>query len=98
MTTVSMSRSGDTPPSTWLTSASVNTRTTWQIASVSRMCARNWLPSPCPCEAPRTRPAMSTNLTVAGTILAESYRLASAPSRGSGMPTIPTLGSIVANG
>ena len=41
---------------------------------------------------------MSTNLTVAGTILAESYSFASSSSRGSGMPTTPTFGSIVANG
>ena len=46
VTTVSMSRSGDTSPSTWVTSGSANTRTTWQIASVSRMWARNWLPRP----------------------------------------------------
>jgi len=95
---VSMSRSGDTSPSTWLTSGSVKTRTTWQIASVSRMCPRNWLPRPCPAEAPRTSPAMSTKRTVAGTILAESYSPASAARRGSGMPTTPTLGSMVANG
>ena len=98
MATVSMSRLGDTSPSTWLTSGSVNTRTTWTIASVSRMCARNWLPSPCPCDAPRTRPAMSTKRAVAGTILAESNIWASTASRGSGMPTTPTFGSMVANG
>jgi ribosome-binding ATPase YchF (GTP1/OBG family) len=43
---VSMSRRGDTSPSTWVTSGSLNTRMTWQIASVSRMLARNWLPRP----------------------------------------------------
>ena len=96
--TVPMSRSGATSPSTWLTSGSVKTLTTWQIASVSRMWARNWLPRPCPSDAPRTSPAMSTNRTVAGTILAESYSPASACSRGSGMPTMPIFGSIVANG
>ena len=98
VTTVSMSRSGDTSPSTCVTSGSANTRTTWQIASVSRMWARNWLPRPWPCEAPRTRPAMSVNRTLAGTIRAESYSLASSASRGSGTPTTPTFGSIVANG
>ena len=96
--TVSMSRSGEISPSTWLTSGSVKTLTTWQIASVSRMWPRNWFPSPCPCAAPRTRPAMSTNRTVAGTIRAESYSLASSASRGSGTPTMPTFGSMVANG
>ena len=98
VTTVSMSRSGDTSPSTWLTSGSLNTRTTWHIASVSRMWPRNWLPSPWPWAAPRTSPAMSTNRTVAGTIRAESYSLASSASRGSGTPTMPTFGSMVANG
>ena len=37
-------------------------------ASVSRMFARNWLPSPSPCDAPFTSPAMSTNSTTAGTM------------------------------
>ena len=41
---------------------------------------------------------MSTNRTVAGTIRAESYSLASSASRGSGTPTMPTFGSMVANG
>ena len=41
-----------------------------QMASVSRMFARNWLPRPSPWLAPATRPAMSTNSTVAGTIFA----------------------------
>ena len=98
VTTVSMSRSGDTSPSTCVTSGSANTRTTWQIASVSRMWARNWLPRPWPWEAPRTRPAMSVNRTLAGTTRAESYSLASSASRGSGTPTTPTFGSMVANG
>ena len=53
---------------------------------------------PSPCEAPRTRPAMSTNVTVAGTIGAPSYSAASWASRWSGTATTPTLGSIVANG
>ena len=43
-------------------------RTTWTIASVSRMLARNWLPSPSPLWAPATRPAMSWNAIVSGTI------------------------------
>ena len=41
-----------------------------QMASVSRMFARNWLPRPSPWLAPATKPAMSTNSTVAGTIFA----------------------------
>ncbi len=45
----------------------MNTRVTWQIASASRMWDRNALPIPSPWLAPRTMPAMSTKLTVAGT-------------------------------
>ena len=41
---------------------------------------------------------MSTKRAEAGTIRAESYILASTASRGSGMPTTPTFGSMVANG
>ena len=51
-----------------MTSGSAKARTTWQIASASRMLARNLLPSPSPSLAPLTMPAMSTNDTVAGTI------------------------------
>ena len=42
--------------STWTTSWSWKARTTWQIASVSRMAARNWLPSPSPRDAPLYQP------------------------------------------
>ena len=95
---VEMSDSGFTSPSTWVTSSSRKTRVTWQIAAASRMCERNLLPSPSPSEAPLTMPAMSTNSTVAGRILAELKISASLPSRSSGTATTPTLGSIVANG
>ena len=43
-------------------------------------------------------PAMSTNSTVAGRILAEPKTSASFGSRSSGTPTTPTFGSMVANG
>ena len=72
MFTVSMSPAGSTRASTWTTSSSWNARTTWQMASVSRMAARNWLPRPSPCDAPRTSPAMSTKVTAAGTTGAPS--------------------------
>ena len=77
---------------------SANARITWQIASASRMWARNLLPRPAPSLAPFTMPAMSTNDTVAGMILAEPKILASTSSRGSGTPTTPTFGSMVAKG
>ena len=98
MSIVSMSDRGSTAPSTWATSSSWNARTTWQIASASRMLARNLLPSPSPSDAPRTMPAMSTNETVAGRTFADENSSASTSRRGSGSGTTPMLGSIVANG
>ena len=96
---VSMSLPGLTLPSTWMTSGSSNTRMTWQIASASRMWDRNLLPSPSPSLAPRTMPAMSTKLDRwPARCAAEPNTSASTASRGSGTPTTPTLGSIVANG
>ena len=52
-----------------MTLSSSKQRTTWTMASVSRMLARNWLPRPSPLEAPSTRPAMSTNSMAVGTQL-----------------------------
>ena len=95
---VSMSPAGSTFPSTCVTSTSSKTRVTWQMASASRMLARNALPMPSPFDAPRTMPAMSTKLTVAGTMRWESNIFASTGSRESGTPTTPTFGSIVSNG
>ena len=93
-----MSELGETLPSTCTTSPSSKARTTWQIASASRMLARNLLPSPSPSDAPRTMPAMSTKETVAGRIFSLPKISASRASRSSGSGTTPTLGSIVANG
>ena len=61
-----MSEMGSILPATWTTLSSAKQRTTCAIASVSRIVARNWLPSPSPFDAPATSPAMSTNSTVAG--------------------------------
>ena len=72
-----MSEAGSTRPSTCTTSSSAKTRTTWQIASASRMLARNLLPRPSPSLAPLTMPAMSTNDTVAGRMRSEPKILAS---------------------
>ncbi len=93
-----MSSSGSTRPVTCTTSGSANVLVTTQIASASRMWARNLLPRPSPSLAPLTIPAMSTNETVAGTIRSESNSRPSTSSRGSGSGTTPTFGSIVANG
>ena len=65
---VSMSATGSSAPATWTTSGSSKQRTTCTMASTSRMCWRNLLPRPSPCEAPLTSPAMSTNSIVAGTM------------------------------
>ena len=43
-------------------------------------------------------PAMSTNVTGAGTVFSEPKISASLSSRGSGNGTTPSLGSMVANG
>ena len=98
MLIVSMSSLGETLPSTCTTFSSAKTRITWQIASLSRMLARNLLPRPSPSDAPRTMPAMSTKSTVAGRIFSLPKIPARTLSRSSGTPTTPTFGSIVANG
>jgi hypothetical protein len=95
---VSMSFLGEIFPSTCTTLSSLNARMTWQIASDSRMFARNLLPRPSPSLAPRTMPAMSTKSTVAGRTRWDWKISASLPSRGSGTPTTPMFGSMVANG
>ncbi len=93
-----MSASGSTRPSGCGTPESAWQRTTWQIASVSRIEARNWLPSPSPSEAPLTRPAMSWKAIVAGSSFELRTVSAIRSSRSSGTWAIATLGSIVVNG
>ena len=68
------------------------------MASVSRIFARNWFPSPSPLLAPFTRPAISTISTVAGTTLLGLQRPSSISSLLSGTLVDPILGSIVQNG
>lgn len=70
-------------------------RSTWIMASVSRMFAKNLLPRPSPFDAPLTRPAMSTISTVAGTMRCGLTIAASLFKRSSGTLITPTLGSIV---
>ncbi len=62
------------------------------------MLAKNLFPKPSPSLAPRTIPAMSTKVTVAGKIRSEPKIFANTGSRASGTSTTPVLGSIVANG
>ena len=95
---VSISASGSILLATWITLGSSKQRTTWAIASVSRMLAKNWLPRPSPFEAPATSPAISTNSIVAGMLRSGLTKAAISPCRGSGMGTTPVLGSIVQNG
>ena len=68
------------------------------MAFVSRMFPKNWLPSPSPLDAPRTRPAISTISTVAGTMRSGSTSSARRERRSSGTFTTPIFGSIVQNG
>ena len=75
-----------------------NTRTTWTIASVSRMFARNLFPRPSPSLAPFTSPAISTNSNTAGTVFALFENSDSFHNRESGTSTTPTFGSIVQKG
>ena len=95
---ISTSRMGSTDPATWMMFGSSKHRTTCAMACDSRMCARNWFPSPSPLDAPFTSPAMSTKVAVAGT---RTFWLKHSPirsSRAAGMRTIPTFGSMVVNG
>ena len=59
---------------------------------------QNLLPRPAPWDAPLTRPAMSTNSTMAGVFLLVCQISASLSSRASGTATMPLLGSMVQKG
>src|SRR6185437_916158 len=89
---------GSILPATCTMSGCSKHRTTCAMASTSRICERNLLPSPSPCDAPATRPAMSTNSTDAGMIFCGCTMSASCCKRGSGTGTTPTFGSMVQNG
>ena len=93
-----MSAIGSTRPSGCGTPESAWQRTTWQIASVSRIEARNWFPSPSPSDAPLTKPAMSWKEMVAGTSSELRTVSATRSSRSSGTCATATFGSIVVNG
>src|SRR5476651_114618 len=95
---VSISLTGSILPATCTTLSSTKQRTTWAMASVSRMLARNLLPRPSPFEAPATRPAMSTNSMVVGRMRFGLTMAARASRRGSGIGTIPVFGSMVQKG
>ena len=73
-------------------------RMTWQMASHSRMWARNWLPRPSPWLAPATKPAMSVNSIMAEMTFLGLEISASLWRRSSGTSTVPTFGSIVQKG
>ena len=94
----SMSDSGSILFDTWITLLSSKQRTTWAMASVSRMLAKNLLPKPSPLEAPATRPAMSTISTMAGWVFCGLTMSTKACMRVSGTSTMPTLGSMVQKG
>src|SRR5699024_8808496 len=94
---VSMSPAASTEPSTRVTSGSAKARVTWQIASASRMLARNMLPRPSPSLAPLTMPAMSTRDPAAGSRVWLPKISASYASREPGTGTTPTSGTLVAD-
>ena len=96
---VSMSAAGRPRPSGWMTLSSCVARTTCSSASVSRMLARNLLPSPSPSCAPATSPAMSWNSIVSADDVRGADRVAR-PRRGArrATGTTATFGSIVVNG
>ena len=74
-------------------------RTTWTMASTSRIWPRNWLPSPSPLLAPRTRPGDVDEFELGRHDLAPTWRcVASVSSRSSGTATRPTFGSMVQKG
>ena len=72
--------------------------TTSTIASVSLMWLKNLFPKPSPLDAPLTKPAISVNSKVVGTVLFGNYIFSKYVNLSSGTVTIPTLGSIVAKG
>ena len=98
MSMTSLSRTGSTLPSTWTIFPSSKQRSTWSMASHSRMFARNWLPRPSPLLAPFTRPAISTISTVAGMVLCGLHISLSTSSLLSGTIVEPTFGSMVQKG
>ena len=95
---VSISLNGSILPATCTMSSFSKQRTTWPMASVSRMLARNLLPKPSPLLAPATKPAISTNSMVVGNTRSGLTISANASKRGSGIGTTPVLGSMVQNG
>ena len=94
---ISMSFFGSTGSSrtTWAFSKH---RTTWRIASVSRMLARNLFPRPSPFEAPAIRPAMSTTFTTAGMTFSVSMCAVRRARLSSGTSATAWLGSMVQKG
>ena len=95
---ISMSRAGSGLPFTCTIFSFSKQRTTCKIASHSRICERNLLPNPSPLLAPATKPAISTNSTIAGVHFSALYNLTNGSKRSSGTLTIPIFGSIVQNG
>ena len=73
-------------------------RTTSTIASTSLICDKNLFPNPSPVDAPFTNPAMSVNSNVVGIVLFGIYIFSNTSTLLSGTITVPTFGSMVANG
>ena len=92
---ISISFIGSICPLTWVMLSSSKHLTTWATASTSLIFERNWLPRPSPCDAPFTRPAISTKVNLACKIFFDLFIFASIPNLLSGTSTSPMFGSIV---
>mmetsp|Transcript_30035 Transcript_30035/g.74515 ORF Transcript_30035/g.74515 Transcript_30035/m.74515 type:complete len:223 (+) Transcript_30035:770-1438(+) len=95
---ISMSPTGSTRSSTWITSGSSKARMTCMMPSTALMWLRNALPSPAPVDAPLTRPAMSTTSRKGCTTDLGLCMSTSQSKRSSGTCTRVALGSMVQNG
>lgn len=95
---ISISLTGFTSASVWVTSSSSKARTTWKIPSTYLMLLKKWFPSPSPLEAPRTNPAISTTDSTAATSDFGFHISQSLVNLGSGTGTTALFGSMVQKG
>ena len=95
---ISISLIGSAFPSTCIMLLSLKHLTTSHIASTSLICDKNLFPNPSPFDAPFTNPAISVNSNVVSINFFGLYISFNTFNLLSGTVTIPTFGSIVANG
>ena len=68
---ISISLIGSILPLTWVILSSSKHLIIWATASTSLIFARNLFPKPSPLDAPSTRPAISTNVSLVGIVFDE---------------------------